>query len=347
MANKNEKNEQQTDEEVVKVRHTITAEETFTLAKDVFDIRCFIKNVYANRAVIANRLNLLTLTISTVYMLLYSAYVLFTGLTQKLNFAFGIVLYVFLGVYGVLFVLFVTLSILSSRSSTKNVKKYKKVLKIFKLLVRLVSLAISITAIVLSKGESTNVVLDIIVIIFSVITLIFQVIPLFFGGLGKLARWLLSPVKIKQRFAKVVNEWYVLVDSQSSDSATVKKVSKKYVAEIGGVIDRYLLHDLGKKYITVITPAMLLNTVARADETDRPVLEGVLKNVFAYAAECSYVTFDPCKDLQFEGSVEEEVKPEKKTFKGKLLDVGKKIGKSVLDKYITGTSEKPDKPDKK
>ena len=63
------KQDRQTEEEVVNVRHTITAEETFTLAKDVFDLRCFIKNVYANRAVIARRLNILTLTVSTVFML--------------------------------------------------------------------------------------------------------------------------------------------------------------------------------------------------------------------------------------------------------------------------------------
>ena len=43
------------EEEKVSVRHTINAEETFTLAKDVFDIRCLIKNVYNNRAVIASK----------------------------------------------------------------------------------------------------------------------------------------------------------------------------------------------------------------------------------------------------------------------------------------------------
>ncbi len=85
MENKNEQ-ETRNGEEVVNIRHTISAEETFTLAKDVFDIRCFIKNVYSNRALIARRLNLLTLTASTVFMMLYAAYVLFTGFTRKLNF---------------------------------------------------------------------------------------------------------------------------------------------------------------------------------------------------------------------------------------------------------------------
>ena len=40
------------------VRHTISAEETFTLAKDVYDLRSFFKSVYSNRAVIARRLNI-------------------------------------------------------------------------------------------------------------------------------------------------------------------------------------------------------------------------------------------------------------------------------------------------
>lgn len=338
-----ENNQNEQEEEVVNIRHTITAEETFTLAKDVFDIRCFIKNVYANRAVISRRLNFLTLTVSTVFMLLYSAYVLFSGLTKKLNFTYGVVLYAFLGAYAALFIVLITLSICSSRSSTKNVKKYKKVQKIFKLLVRLISLAISIAAIVLSGGEASNVALDILIIIFSVITIIFQVIPLLFGGIGKLVRWLLSPVKVKVKFSKVILEWYELAVSGSAQGGAVKKVSKKYFNDIGAVIDNYLIPALGKKYISSITSSALVSVVARIDEKDKPVLEGVLKNVFAYATECGYVTFDPCKDLNFEGSVEEEEKPQKTTLKGKLLKMGEKLGKSMLDKYITGSSDKKDK----
>ena len=142
------------EEEVVNIRHTINAEETFTLAKDVFDIRCFIKNVYSNRAVIARRLNILTLTVSTLFMLLYSAFVLFTGLTNKLNFSTEIVLYSLLGGYAALFAVFIIVTLCAARANTKNLAKVKKVTKVFKLLVRLASIAISITAMVLSRSKS-------------------------------------------------------------------------------------------------------------------------------------------------------------------------------------------------
>ena len=328
-------------EEQVNIRHTITAEETFTLAKDIFDIRCFLKNVYSNRAVIARRLNILTLTVSTIFMLLYSAYVLFTGLTKKLDLefqTFQIVLYVMLAAYVVLFVVLITVSVLGSKAGTKGVLKVKRALTVIKILVRLLSVAISITAIVFSRSggdtAAVNVAVDILIIIFSVITIIVQLIPLLFGGTGKLVRWLLSPVKIKYRFSKVILEWYELAVSGKAKDGAVKKVSKKYFEDIGTQIDTYLIPALGNKYINSIKSGALLSVVDRAKEEDKPVLEGVLKNVFSYAAECGYVTFDPCKDLNFEGSVEEEEKPPKQTLKGRLLNFGIRKGKSMLDKFI-------------
>ncbi len=334
-------NEQQTEEQV-NIRHTITAEETFTLAKDIFDIRCFIKNVYSNRAVIARRLNILTLTVSTVFMLLYSAYVLFTGLTNKLGLEFQIVLYCLLAAYVVLFVVLITISVLGSKAGTKGVIKVKRTLTVVKLLVRLLSIAISITAIVLSRSDDTaaaSVAVDILIIVFSVITVIVQLLPLLFGGTGKLVRWLLSPVKAKCRFSKVILEWYELAVSGNAKSGAVKKVSKKYFENIGTQIDTYLIPALGKRYINSIKPAAILNVVERAAEEDRPVLEGILKNVFSYAAECGYVTFDPCKDLNFEGSVEEEEKAPKQTLKDRILKFGIKKGKSMLDKYIAENTD--------
>ena len=334
-------NEQQTEEQV-NIRHTITAEETFTLAKDIFDIRCFIKNVYSNRAVIARRLNILTLTVSTVFMLLYSAYVLFTGLTNKLGLEFQIVLYCLLAAYVVLFAVLITISVLGSKAGTKGVIKVKRTLTVVKLLVRLLSIAISITAIVLSRSDDTaaaSVAVDILIIVFSVITVIVQLLPLLFGGTGKLVRWLLSPVKAKCRFSKVILEWYELAVSGNAKSGAVKKVSKKYFENIGTQIDTYLIPALGKRYINSIKPAAILNVVDRATEEDRPVLEGILKNVFSYAAECGYVTFDPCKDLNFEGSVEEEEKAPKQTLKDRILKFGIKKGKSMLDKYIAENTD--------
>ena len=338
-----ERNEENA-EEKVSVRHTINAEETFTLAKDVFDLRCFIKNVYANRAVIARRLNVLTLTVSTVFMMLYSAYVLFTSLTRKLAVQLEIALYSMLGVYGALFIALIIVYACSTRANTKSMVKYKRVLNVFKLLVRLTSVAISITAIVFANGSgdmtAQNAAVQILIVVFSVITVIVQVIPLLFGGTGKLVRWLLSPVKVKTRFSKVLLEWYELAVTGSAREGAVKKVSSEYFDDIGVLIDNYLVPAAGKKYISTFKSVTLLNLVERAPEEDKPILEGVLKNVFSYAEECGYITFNPCRDLPFEGSVEVEEKPARQTMKGRLLKVGQRIGKSVLDKYIMGSNDK-------
>jgi len=333
-------------EEKVNIRHTITAEETFTLAKDVFDIRCFIKNVYANRAVIARRLNVISLLISFVFTALYTAFVLVTSLSKKLGLETEIVLYVFLGVYAALFIAMVIAAVCATRANTKSVHKAKLTFKVFKLLVRIASIVISVTALVLSAGggelSTHNIALNIVVTTFAIIMLVLQIIPLLFGGAGRVVRWLLSPVKIKYRFSTVVVEWYELAASGSADGS-VKRVSSKYFDDIGALIDVTLIPELGKKYITAVKPVQLLNLVNRASEKDRPIMEGVLKSVFAYATERGYVNFDPCRDLNFEGSVEEEEKPPKPTMKGRLLNIGKKIGKSVLDKYIESSTEESGK----
>lgn len=346
MENKKEKTEKieenEEKEEKVNIRHTITAEETFTLAKDVFDIRCFIKNVYSNRAVISRRLNLLSLTVTTLFTLVYAGYVLLSGFTKKLDMDFKLVLFIMLGVYAALITILFIVFLCQSRANTKRAKKIKGVLKVFKLLVRIVSIGISILALVLSTMNGDNsasgLAVNTLVILFAVFMLILQIIPLLFGGFGKMARWLLSPVKAKYRFSSVVVEWYQLAVSGSGTSSSVKKVSSKYFDDIGTLIDNVLIPSIGKKYISTIKPITLLNLVEQVDEGDRPILEGVLKKVFAYAAECGYVMFDPCKDLEFEGSVEEEQK-QKTTLKDKFLNFGKKIGQNVLDKYIAGTSD--------
>ncbi len=328
----------------INVRHTISAEETFTLAKDVFDLRCLLKNIYSNRAVIARRLNMLTLSLSAVLCLAYTAFVLFSAFTNKLALQSEIVLFSLLGVYFVLLAVLITVYFCGERTSAKNVKRVKKTLKIFKILVRLTTLAVSVAAIAVSSGESSpaGVAVNILIIVFSVIMLILQILPLLFGGMGKLARWLLSPVKVKRLFSAVVLEWYELAVTDAAPSGTVKKVSKKYFDEIGVLIDNKLLPALGKKYINTIKPAALLAIVESCSVDEKPIAEGVLKNVFEYSTGCGYVTFDPCKDLNFEGSVEEEVKPPKPTMKDRLLNMGKKIGKSALEKYIRSSTEESD-----
>ncbi|MDE7373433.1 MAG: hypothetical protein K2N18_05155, partial [Clostridia bacterium] len=210
-------------------------------------------------------------------------------------------------------------------------------------ILRILSLALTIVALVFATigGEfsADSIALDIVLIIISIICLIVQAIPLIFGGLGKLARWLLSPVKVKCRFSAVALEWYELTVTRSSDIAAVKRVSEKYHDDIGRCLDTTLIPALGKKYISTIKSSAVLAITERAAEEDRALTEGILKNIFAYATECGYVTFDPCRDLHFEGSIEEEEKP-KGGLKTKLFDLGKRIGKNMLDKYIDkNTSE--------
>ncbi len=328
------------EEEKIEIRHKITAEETFTLAKDVFDLRCFIKNVYANRAVISRRLNLLSMTVSLLFTLLYVAYLIFGGITGKLGIGAEIALYVLLGVYLALVIIIIVIAACSRGANSKSVRKISHALAFFRLIVRLLSLATTITALsfACAGGEfaASSLAVDVVIIVFSIIVMIFQIVPLIFGGMGKMVRWLLSPVKMKYRFSSVVLEWYEL--TVTGGITQTKKVSKKYFDDIGRVIDNILLPELGKKYVNSIKPAALLGLAGRTADEDRLLVEGVLKQAFEYAEKCGYVTFNPCKDLNFDGSIEEDVK-EKKTMKDRFMGLGKKIGKSVLDKYIASTSD--------
>ena len=330
-------------DEKVTVRHTINAEETFTLAKDVYDIRNLIKNVYSNRAVIARRLNVLSMSVSLVFTLIYVAYIFGTGLFKKLSFGSEIALYVLLGIYGALFLTLFIVTMCGLGAKAKNIKRYTKALSYFRLVVRLLSVAITIVALAFAMGgeySAKYVAVDIVLIIFSIICLVFQVIPLVCGGFGKLARWLLSPVKIKYRFSVVAVEWYELIVTSSGDSKIIKRVAQKYYDEIGICLDNYLIPALGKKYVVSIRPAQILSVVDGAGEEDKPLVEGILKNVFAYAVECGYLTFDPCKDLNFEGSIEEEEK-QPKSVKSRLIGMlMNKFGKPMLDKYIDKNTDK-------
>ncbi len=327
-------------DEKVTVRHTINAEETFTLAKDVYDIRNLIKNVYSNRAVIARRLNVLSMSVSLVFTLIYVAYIFGTGLFKKLSFGSEIALYVLLGIYGALFLTLFIVTMCGLGAKAKNIKRYTKALSYFRLVVRLLSVAITIVALAFAMGgeySAKYVAVDIVLIIFSIICLVFQVIPLVCGGFGKLARWLLSPVKIKYRFSVVALEWYELIVTSSGDSKIIKRVAQN---EIGICLDNYLIPALGKKYVVSIRPAQILSVVDGAGEEDKPLVEGILKNVFAYAVECGYLTFDPCKDLNFEGSIEEEEK-QPKSVKSRLIGMlMNKFGKPMLDKYIDKNTDK-------
>lgn len=330
------------DEQDKKIRHTISAEETFTLAKDVFDIRTFIKNAYANRAVISRRINVVTLSISMIFTLLYTTFMLYRTLSKTVSFGAGLATYIIIGTYIFMAVLLVVFFVLSLRATTKSLKRFSLTLKIIRLLVKLLSIAISISAIAIASsgsGGKLDFAIDVTLIVLSVIVMIIQLIPMFFGGMIKFARWLLSPVKIKCRFTTVILEWYKLITTGEPVKGAKARVAKKHYEPIGALIDNTLIPALGDKYINAIKPAMLMNIVENCPEADRPLIEGILKSVFAYAAECGYVVFDPCRDLKFEGSIEEK---QHRTMKERILGVGTRIGKKVLDKYIAASSDDED-----
>lgn len=325
-----------------KIRHTINAEEAFTLAKDVFDIRTFFKNLYKNRALIARRINVITLCVSMLYTLLYASYVLYRALGNSITYGQQIFIYSCLGVYAAVLIALLIIFPLSSQATTRNLKRYSLTLRIIRLIIKLLSIAMSISAIVISVsngGSNSNIALDITIIVLSIISMIVMSLPMFFGGIGKFVRWLLSPAKAKLRFSVVVMEWYELaITDEKPAKGARKKVAKKHYSTIDRLIDEILLPALGKKYVIAIKSPMLLSLAESCPEEDRHVLEGVLKSVFAYAEECGYVTFNPCRDLNFEGTVEEE----KKTMKERFMGLGAKVGKKVLGKYIASTYEDED-----
>lgn len=321
--------------EVREVRHTISAEETFTLAKDVFDLRCLIKSIYANRAQIARRLNIVSLGFSLVYTLFYVGVMLYISLVNRLTLGWEIAVYVLAGAYALIIACIVVFVAVTRKSeSTKTVKCNNKILKIFRFAARITSLVMSIVALCVSALQAENplnLALNVCIIVFSVLSIIVTAIPLIFGGLGGMARWLISPTKRKLPFSDVVLEWYNLVTENSMAYASTQRVEKKLAGDIGRCIDGYIIPALGKKSVGAIGTNQIFSVIERAPAEDRAVTEGVLKNVFAYAVECNYVQTDPCRDLQLEGSIEVVQKPKKEPLR---VRIGKKIGKSLVKNFL-------------
>lgn len=347
----------ETVETVIKeVRHTISAEETFTLAKDVFDLRCLIKSVYANRAQILRRLSIVNTILSSVFTLLYVGFMVFLGVNKIVAYTSWIAVFSIIGVHVLFTAVLVAFSLVwGINSNTKSVKKKKRVLTWLRLTVRISSLLMGITAVIMSLISGTSdvvaVALDTIALIISIVFVILSLFPLIFGGLGGLARWLISPTKVKLKFSFVVLEWFQLLSSENAASKTIRRVSKNYLNDIGRCVDNVLLPALGKKKVANVNSGHLITLVERVPEGDRHITEGVIKNVFEYAMECGYIVSDPCKEIELQGSIEVEEKkkkakaaqktqkPKKPTLKERI---GKKIGKKLVSTLLGDTSGEED-----
>ncbi len=327
--------------EVREVRHTISSEETFTLAKDIYDIRCAVRKVWSNRAQISRRLNILSLAFSLAFTAVYVAIILYLGLTNSLSVGWEIAVWTILGVYGALFLVFAACALVFSRGSAKNYKKHGKILKVFRYLVRLASLVMSCFAVgvAFSEGASDSLSLAVrtVTLIISIFSIILSAIPLIFGGLGGVARWLLSPTKVNKRFSSVALEWYGYAMATPAQFASTSKVDKGMLDDISRCIDGYILPAFGRRKLASINSNHIFAAVDLAPAEDRPTVEGILKNVFDYAVECNYTTYNPCADLKLEGSIEVYEKPKKEPLK---VRIGKKIGSSIIKQFL---GEKPDK----
>ncbi len=337
-------------------RETISAKETLTLAKDVFDVRTVIKNIYGNRAVISRRLNVLWLIISMVFTLLYITYAVFSIILNKLSLSYGIVSAVLIGVYVIVVAAVIIVGVCSSRGKAKNIKRANKFLKILRYVAKILMLAISIACLVLSitsgKSGALNIAVDVVMIVISIIVIIIQTIPLLFGGIGGIARWLLSPFKHKVRFSSVALEWYRLAAEEEGDGAEQKisnkykflkkyKISKNRIDDIVAVLDGALIPALGGKYIGSITEEDLLNSLDGMADELTPVAITVLKSIFSYACECGYITENPSEKLSVpteEGVIGGAVK----SFKGMLTGIGKKVG-GLRAKMRSGEDESAEK----
>ena len=332
------------------VRHTISAEETFTLAKDVFDLRCFIKSVYNNRAQISRRLNFVGTLLSAIFTVLYVAFIVFSGIRSIISFAPTVAVYSLIGFYALLTVITIAVSLASSKnSSSKSVKRKRKVLKFLRLGVRISSLAMGITALIMAimggNADAVSVALNTVTLVISIMFIILSCIPLIFGGLVGTVRWLMSPAKFKVKFSFVVQEWYqLLVSNDAQNGATqrkaLQKVARELTDDIGRCIDDYILPSLGNKKIKSLTSQQIYQLIQSVPPEDKPITEGIIKNVFLYATECGYAYADPSKEMNLEGSIEVQEKKPKKPKKPSLKErIGKKLSKGIINSILNNAED--------
>ncbi|MCD8205086.1 MAG: hypothetical protein LUD29_00520, partial [Clostridia bacterium] len=335
-------------EERQEVVHGISRAEVYSLAKNVSDIISAGKKVYDNRAVISERLNLLSLIFGLVYTALYIAYVVYSTVGNKLSMGYTIVGYVLIGVYIIVAVVLIILGLKKPDKNTNNTKRYCRALKVFRFTAKCVSIVIAILALVMNAvmktSDSYSMAISTLLLVFSIIILVVQVIILVFGGIAGLCRWLLSPPKRKAKASVVTLEWYDNVMSGNADYKSTKKVDKNYVDDIGKAIDTEIIPALGKRNIGSFTSVDVLNIMDTVPKEDRLLCGGIFKNVFKYAVERGYIAENPCRDIDLLGNINEE---EKKSLakrisgagKGALARGVKKVGMSLLTKFLEPDDE--------
>lgn len=313
-----EKNEKQTRQTLFK---TITGVMNFIpTVQDAY--ASWIKPIYDNRAQISRRLNAVSTAISIIFFMLYIPFLLLGKLYKDLSLGLDVAVYVCIGVYiATIVALFIVTAVSGKSTSTEMAKKHKKTRKIVLFVVRLASLAIAITALVISASRGTKSTIgatfDTVAIVFAVMSIIFTGLPLIFGGMAGFFRWLISPAKVKFRFSFVAIEWYQSLTSEQQLNKTIRKAAKKYGERMGALLDNYFLPALGKKYMNAVDRAALFKLLDSVPAEERNIAEWMVKEIFDYAEECGYVRINPCREMELEGNIQLEDKQKKAEEKRK------------------------------
>ena len=278
----------------------------------------WVKPIYDNRAQISRRLNSVSTAISIIFFMLYIPFLLMGKLYKDLALGLDVAVYVCIGVYiTTLLALLIVTMVSGKSSSTEMAKKHKKTRKIVLLVVRLASLAIAITALVISAthGNKSTIgaTFDTVAIVFAVMSIIFTGLPLIFGGMAGFLRWLISPPKVKYRFSFVAIEWYQSLTSEQQLNKAIKRAARKYGERMGALLDNYFLPAIGKKYMYAVDRDALLKLLDSVPAEERNIAEWMIKEIFDYAEECGYVRINPCKEMELEGDIQLEEKQKKAT----------------------------------
>lgn len=278
----------------------------------------WVKPIYDNRAQISRRLNALSTAISIIFFMLYIPFLLMGKLYKDLSLGLDVAVYVCIGVYiATLLALLIVTMVSGKSTSTTMAKKHKKTRKIVLLVVRLASLAIAITALVISASRGTKstigATLDTVAIVFAVMSIIFTGLPLIFGGMAGFLRWLISPPKVKYRFSFVAIEWYQSLTSEQQLNKAIKRAARKYGERMGALLDNCFLPAIGKKYMYAVDRDALLKLLDSVPSEERNIAEWMIKEIFDYAEECGYIRINPCKEMELEGDIQLEEKQKKAT----------------------------------
>ena len=277
----------------------------------------WIKPIYDNRAQITRRLNAVSTAISIIFFLMYIPFLLFGKLYKDLALGWDIALYACIGVYLLTLLVLLIVTIASGKINTTTMaKRRKKTSKVILLIVRIASLAIAITALVISSANGSEdgraAIADTVAIVFAVMSIIFSSMPLIFGGLGGFVKWLISPAKAKYKFNFVALEWYSSLSSDKQMNKNLKKAVRRYGERFSILLDNYFLPALGKKLISTLDRTALTNFLDSIPDEDLNLAEWMVKEIFDYAEECGYIKINPCGEMDLEADIGLDTKSKKK-----------------------------------